>query len=77
MMPELPDHIARPHPGRFAPDHPRYDEVVAAHAAAVHADVDGYPDPVSGHWVLTARYLEERGHCCGMGCRHCPWVERD
>lgn len=75
-MSDLPDHVARPHPDRLAPDHPQYDEVVATHAAAVRADVDGYIDPVSGHWVFTARYLEERGHCCQMGCRHCPWIAR-
>lgn len=75
-MSELPDHIARPHPDRFPPDHPRHDEVLAAHTEAVRADVDGYIDPVSGHWVFTARYLEERGHCCEMGCRHCPWIGR-
>ncbi len=73
---DLPDHIARPHPDRLAPDHPQYDEVIAAHTAAVVADVDGYIDPVSGYWVFTARYLDERGHCCDMGCRHCPWEER-
>jgi hypothetical protein len=23
--------------------------------------------------VLTAKYLSERGYCCGNGCRHCPF----
>ncbi|MFL5743846.1 MAG: DUF5522 domain-containing protein [Niastella sp.] len=23
--------------------------------------------------VLTAQYHLERGHCCGNGCRHCPF----
>lgn len=23
--------------------------------------------------VLTEQYLLERGHCCGEGCRHCPY----
>jgi hypothetical protein len=23
--------------------------------------------------VLTAKYLSERGYCCGSGCRHCPY----
>ena len=72
----LPDRIARPHPERFSPEHPGYDAVIAAHTAAVLGDVDGYVDPVSGYWVFTARYLDERGHCCDQGCRHCPWVER-
>jgi hypothetical protein len=26
-----------------------------------------------GLMVLTARYLKERGYCCGNGCRHCPY----
>ncbi len=26
-----------------------------------------------GYIVLTARYHLERGHCCGNGCRHCPY----
>jgi hypothetical protein len=27
-----------------------------------------------GLFVLTARYLAQRGYCCGNGCRHCPWT---
>lgn len=27
----------------------------------------------AGRMVLTARYLQERGYCCGNGCRHCPY----
>jgi hypothetical protein len=26
-----------------------------------------------GYIVLTARYLLERGYCCGNGCLHCPY----
>jgi hypothetical protein len=26
-----------------------------------------------GFIVLTARYHLDRGHCCGNGCRHCPY----
>ncbi|MBO9199876.1 MULTISPECIES: DUF5522 domain-containing protein [Niastella] len=26
-----------------------------------------------GYMVLTAQYHLERGHCCGNGCRHCPF----
>ena len=26
-----------------------------------------------GRWVFTAEYLKRRGHCCGSGCRHCPY----
>jgi hypothetical protein len=23
--------------------------------------------------VLTEKYHLEKGHCCGLGCRHCPY----
>lgn len=23
--------------------------------------------------VLTAKYHSDRGHCCGNGCKHCPY----
>jgi len=26
-----------------------------------------------GYIVLTAGFHLERGHCCGNGCRHCPY----
>lgn len=26
-----------------------------------------------GYVVLTAKYHQERGYCCGNGCRHCPF----
>lgn len=26
-----------------------------------------------GYVVLTERYLQERGYCCGNGCLHCPY----
>nr|WP_319399856.1 DUF5522 domain-containing protein [uncultured Carboxylicivirga sp.] len=33
---------------------------------------DYYMDP-KGYRVMTAKYLTERGYCCGSGCRHCPY----
>ena len=27
----------------------------------------------SGLMVLTAKYLLDRGYCCGNGCKHCPY----
>jgi hypothetical protein len=27
----------------------------------------------NGYIVLTEKYHQERGHCCGNGCRHCPF----
>lgn len=26
-----------------------------------------------GFIVLTEKYHLERGHCCGNGCKHCPY----
>jgi hypothetical protein len=57
------------------PDHPARDEMLARHAAALAANEPGYLDPDSGLFVLSARYLAERGWCCGRGCRHCPYVD--
>ena len=45
----------------------------SAHDRAVAAGWDGYLDPDSGLFVLTAAYLAARGHCCDRGCRHCPY----
>ncbi|HEX9766632.1 MAG TPA: DUF5522 domain-containing protein [Nitriliruptorales bacterium] len=75
-MTELPPELIAPHPDRLAPDHPRYDQIVAAHAAAVARGEDGYPDPGTGYWVFSALALWERGTCCEQGCRHCPWIAR-
>lgn len=72
----LPERILVPHPDRFAPGEPGYEEAVARHTAACVRGDDGYLDPISGYWVFTARFLDERGFCCERGCRHCPWVER-
>lgn len=27
----------------------------------------------NGFLVFTAKYLKNRGFCCGNGCRHCPY----
>jgi hypothetical protein len=56
-------------------DHPRYREILAAHAAAVERGDPGYLDPDTGLFVLTSSYLTDRGYCCERGCRHCPYVE--
>jgi hypothetical protein len=72
--PTRPDALVRPHPSRLAPDHPRYREILQAHASAVAGARALYRDPVSGFWVMTAATLIERGACCTKGCRHCPFV---
>ncbi|MEP7211691.1 MAG: DUF5522 domain-containing protein [Acidobacteriota bacterium] len=30
-----------------------------------------------GLMVLTARFLRNRGYCCGNGCRHCPYSDQE
>jgi len=30
-----------------------------------------------GLMVLTARFLKNRGPCCGSGCRHCPYSGKE
>jgi Family of unknown function (DUF5522) len=64
-----------PHPSRLNPDHPKRDEIIAAHRLAVEEGKNGYIDPISGYFVFTAAYHAARGTCCDSGCRHCPYVE--
>jgi hypothetical protein len=72
----LPDDLLTPHPRRLSPDHPLYDEIMAAQADAIRQGKSLYRDPDSDLYVMTAVHLWERGYCCYSGCRHCPWVER-
>lgn len=30
----------------------------------------------NGFWVFTEYFLLQRGHCCGSGCRHCPYRKK-
>ena len=48
-------------------------EVQAAHDAAVALGMLTYADPHTGRPVTTRLRLLDQGHCCGLGCRHCPW----
>lgn len=48
-------------------------EVQAAHDAAVARHRFTYRDPRTDGIVTTRLRLEEQGHCCGVGCRHCPY----
>jgi len=34
---------------------------------------DDYYFNSDGFVVLTAKYLLERGYCCGNGCKNCPY----
>ncbi|MGB0113644.1 MAG: DUF5522 domain-containing protein [Ilumatobacteraceae bacterium] len=71
----MPRSLHEPHPSRLALDHPRRDEIIAAHDAALSAGALGYVDPVSGLFALTSQTLLDRGDCCAQGCRHCPFIE--
>jgi len=31
----------------------------------------------NGLMVLTERFLRNRGYCCGNGCRHCPYSDKE
>ena len=69
-----PRPLTEPHPDRLDPAHPRYDAIIARHSAAVAAGQNGYADPATGLFVLTAGFLAARGTCCDNGCRHCPYL---
>jgi hypothetical protein len=44
-------------------------EKIRARAADSYIDNDG-------RVVFTAAYHLRRGHCCGNGCRHCPFTNK-
>jgi hypothetical protein len=39
-------------------------------------EIDYYLDE-NGFVVFTEKYLLEWGHCCGNGCRHCPFKSKN
>lgn len=49
-------------------------EIERRHAEACSKGELLYSDPQTGWSVMTAHYLRQRGFCCGLGCRHCPYV---
>jgi hypothetical protein len=66
--------LTEPHHDRLSPVDPVFARIIRAHTQALSVGADTYVDPRSGYTVLTAGYLARRGHCCGAGCRHCPYV---
>lgn len=48
-------------------------ELDRLHDQACGAGQRTYRDPATGFSVFTAIAHEERGTCCGFGCRHCPY----
>lgn len=67
--------LTEPHRDRLDPRHPRYRDILAAHAAALAAGDSHYIDPCTGLAAFTAAYLVQRGTCCDSGCRHCPYLD--
>jgi hypothetical protein len=67
--------LNEPHPARLPLDHSERSVILAAHDQALSAGEAGYADPTTGLFVLTARFLADRGICCGRGCRHCPYTD--
>lgn len=52
--------------------------MISPRAAKAHGDAcargqEGYIDPDTGLFVMSAVYLKKRQWCCGSGCRHCPY----
>ena len=62
-----------PHPDRFNEADHGYERAMEAHVNACEAGQQGYQDPVTKLFVMTATYLSDRP-CCERGCRHCPYV---
>jgi hypothetical protein len=69
--------LDEPRADRLDRAHPQAAAALAAHAAALAEGAATYRDPITGYRVLTARTLAERGACCDLGCRHCPYAPKD
>lgn len=72
--PLAPRPLTEPAVSRLPIDTPRRSEILTAHTEALGRGDAGYVDPDTGLFVLTARYLANRGSCCDRGCRHCPYI---
>lgn len=46
------------------------------HEEACRRGERSYVDPDTGYLVFTRLEHEDRGYCCGSGCRHCPYGPR-
>ena len=42
-----------------------------------HIDMAEYYYFEKGNVVFTAAYHRKRGYCCGSGCRHCPFKQKE
>ncbi len=59
---------------RFDYDHPMAMVRLTLHRDALAVGAEAYCDPVTGDFVLCSRAFMERGFCCSLGCRHCPFT---
>jgi hypothetical protein len=50
---------------------------IKAHDQAVSEGKATYRDPETGFSVFTSQTLLAQGHCCGSGCRHCPFGDEE
>lgn len=48
-------------------------DIEEIHACAVREGRTTYIDPQTGYTVFTQLASEQRGRCCGNGCRHCSY----
>jgi len=53
-----------------------FQDIEDIHAAACTEGEHTYVDPSTGLTVFTAVAHNERGTCCGCGCRHCPYQKK-
>ena len=66
--------LTEPNESRLSPDSPGYEMIIEAHSDAMARNIDGYIDPISSLFVITAATLKARGYCCTNNCRHCPYI---
>ncbi|MEY3568626.1 MAG: hypothetical protein RL587_1067 [Actinomycetota bacterium] len=60
---------------RMPQETPSRELRLAAHSQAIQNGEEGYIDPVNKMFVMTAKYLADKGFCCDSGCRHCPFED--
>lgn len=53
------------------------EDIEDIHKNACLKNKDIYIDPKTGLSVFTKVFMEKRGYCCGNGCRHCPFNNKD
>lgn len=59
---------------RLDPNDPKTEKIQATHEVACANKEQGYLDPYTRLFVMTAQFHINRGYCCERGCRHCPFM---